>query len=56
MKKFEVKFRVDGKPWGSIVITAPNSMSARSVALAEINGQYGYADKKIMIMDVREIR
>lgn len=56
MKKFEVKFRVDGKSGGSVIVEAPNGMTARSVALAKIQGEYGYVGKKIMVTSVREIR
>lgn len=49
MKNYEVRFSVNGKSGGSIIVTAPNAEAARRVALGELQGQAGYIGKKITI-------
>lgn len=48
-KKYEVKYCVDGKSGYSTMVSAPNSSTARRVAQGKVQGQAGYADKKIRI-------
>ena len=56
MKTFEIRFNVDGKSGGSIIIEAADSIQARRLALGQIQGQAGYYDKKITITAIKEIR
>ncbi len=54
MKHYEVRFNVNGRSCGSIMVQAPNSSTARRIALGELMGKAGYADKKITITGVFE--
>ena len=56
MKNFEVKYSVDGKSGFSIIVSAPNSNTAKKVALGEIEGHAGYIGKKVRVSAVIEIR
>ena len=56
MKKFEVRFRVDGKDGGAIIVEAKDPGMARKVALGELQGRAGYAGKRISISGAREIK
>ena len=55
IRTFEVMFNVNGKPGGSIVVQAPNQMTAKRIAMGDLKGQIGYADKKISISAVRDL-
>ena len=56
MKQYEVRFRVDGRPGGSVIVEAKDSGQAKRIALGQIEGQPGYAGKRISIYSVMEIR
>ena len=56
MKTYEVRFNIDGKPAGSIMVTAKDSIQARRMAEGEIGGMPGYAGRKIRITSTNEIR
>ena len=56
MKTYNVRYSVDGKNGFSIIVSAPNSSSARHVALGEIQGQAGYVGRRISITGITEIR
>ncbi|MCI8404740.1 MAG: hypothetical protein HFE49_07530 [Clostridia bacterium] len=56
MKTFEVKYSVDGKSGFSTIVSAPNSATARKVALGKVQGQAGYIGKKVRISAAIEIR
>lgn len=56
MKTFEVKYSVDGKSGFSIMVSAPNSATAKKVAMGEIQGKPGYIGRKIRISAAIEIR
>lgn len=53
MKKYEVRFSVDGKPCGSIPVEASSTGEAHRLALGELQGRAGYGDKKIKILGSR---
>lgn len=54
--KYYVKFNVDGKPGGEIVVEARDSSQAKRMAKAEIEGRAGYAGKKIYISGAQKVR
>ena len=56
MKTYNVRYSVDGKGGFSVIVSAPNSGSARQVAMGEIQGQAGYVGRRITITAVSEIR
>ena len=56
MKEYQVRYSVDGMGGYTIIVSAPNSYIARSVAMGEIEGQAGYMGKRIRINSVQEIR
>lgn len=56
MKTYEVRFNVDGKPCGSVMVEANDSSQARRIAEGEIAGMPGYAGKRIRITATHEIR
>ncbi len=56
MKKFEVKYSVDGRYGYSIIVTAKDYNQARRIALGEIQGMAGYVGKRIHIINVLLIR
>lgn len=56
MKTFEVRYTVDGRTGYSVIVSAPNSNSARQVAMGKIQGEAGFIGKKIRISSVHEIR
>ena len=56
MKQYEVRFRVDGRTAGSVVVEAKDSVQAKRIALGEIQGRPGYEGKRITISGVSEIR
>lgn len=56
MYKFIVKFYVDGKIGGEIVVEARDSTSAKRIALGELQGRIGYAGKRITLGSVSKVR
>lgn len=56
MKNYSVKFTVNGKAGFCIMVSAPNSNMAKQVAMGEIQGQAGYAGKRIVVTSISEIR
>ena len=56
MKTYEVRFSVDGKPCGSILVKAKDSGAARRIAMGELSGRAGYAGKKITITNIHEVK
>lgn len=55
MRTFEVKIRIDRETVSKIV-EAPDIPTAKRVAMADIQGQYGYTGRKITFGSTREIR
>lgn len=56
MNRYFVKFNLDGKPGGEIVVEARDSSAAKRMAMAELQGRAGYAGKKIYISSVSKAR
>ena len=54
--KFFVKFNVDGRPGGEIIVEARDSSAARRTAMAELNCRAGYSGKKIAVTMVMKAR
>lgn len=40
MYQYEVKFTVDGKPGGSVIVTAPDGFSAKRVAQGQVEWKH----------------
>lgn len=49
MHTYYVKFNVDGRPGGEIVVEARDISAAKRVAMAELQGRAGYAGRRIVI-------
>ena len=56
MYKYFVKFNVDGKTCGEIVVEARDSSAAKRMAMAELQGRAGFAGKRIYISSVTKAR
>ena len=56
MYTYFVKFNVDGRSGGEIVVEARDSSAARRMAMAELQGRAGYAGKRIYITSVIKAR
>ena len=56
MKTYEVRFSVNGKSGFSHIVSARDVMQARRIAKGELQGVLGYANKKIVITGVYEIK
>lgn len=56
MKTFIVTFSVNGRGRNAVTVQATNAMTARDIARGQIEGEYGYADAKITITSVREVK
>jgi len=49
---YSVRYSVDRKPGYEVTVEAKDSLSAKRIALAEIQGQAGYIGKRISITGV----
>ena len=56
MNTYFVKFNIDGRAGGEIVVEARDSSSAKRMAMAELQGRAGYVGKKIYISSVSKAR
>lgn len=56
LNKYFVKFNVDGRPGGEIIVEARDSSAAKRMAMAEIKGRPGYADKRIYVQAAQKVR
>ncbi len=56
MDKYIVSFSVNGKTGNKIIVEANNPVSAKRVALGELNSRAGYADKKISVTSPRKVK
>lgn len=52
-RNYEVRFNVDGRFGGSLIVEAINPTQARNNAKYEIESQLAYSGKKIQIIGVR---
>ncbi len=55
-RNYEVRFNVDGRFGGSLIVEAINATQARNNAKYEIESQLAYSGKKIQIMYVKELK
>lgn len=56
MKTYEILYRVQGVPGTcSVIVEAPDSATARRMALAQISSQAGYIGKKMYITHTRTL-
>lgn len=56
MKTYEYRFNVDGKPGGSVIVEARDSMMAKRLAMAQIQGRAGFAGKRITLTGFKILR
>ena len=55
-RNYEVRFNVDGRFGGSLIVEAINATQARNNAKYEIESQLAYSGKKIQIVYIKELK
>lgn len=56
MNKYLVRFSVDGRSGGEIIVEAPENGTAKRIALGDLQGRAGYENKKIRITGTHLMR